>query len=171
MLLSYGTRLRVVSSTDAAVEVVLLNGRHAFLQREVAVLHKVNSPWPELRGDKLVAEARRFLGLGYLWAGTSGFAVDCSGLTWSVYQALGKTLPRDADAQFLKGVKIAARSSLRRGDLVFFRNSSGVIHHVGMYVGDGKIIHAPHTGTTVQVTSLLSQPYRSEFAGGRRFTP
>ena len=50
MLLSYGTRLRVVSSTDAAVEVVLLDGRHAFLRRGVAVLHKVNSPWPEPDG-------------------------------------------------------------------------------------------------------------------------
>lgn len=171
MLLSYGTRLRVVSATDTAVEVVLLDGRHAFLRRTVVVLHKVNSSWPELTGVKLVAEAKRFAGLQYLWAGTSGFAVDCSGLTYSVYQALGKTLPRDADAQFRKGVRIAARSSLRRGDLVFFRNSSGVIHHVGMYVGDGRMIHAPRTGTSVQVTSLQTQPYNSEFAGGRRFTP
>ena len=137
----------------------------------MVALHQVGAAWPELTGDKLVAEAKRFLGLGYLWAGTSGFAVDCSGLTYSVYQALGKTLPRDADAQFLRGVKIAARSSLRRGDLVFFRNSSGVIHHVGMYVGDGKMIHAPRTGTVVQVTSLQTQPYSGEFAGGRRFTP
>jgi gamma-D-glutamyl-L-lysine dipeptidyl-peptidase len=171
MKLSYGTRLRVVSATDAAVEVVLLSGRHAFLRRSVVALHEAGAAWPQLTGDKIVTEARRFLGLGYLWAGASGFAVDCSGLTYSVYQALGKTLPRDADAQFLRGVKIAARSSLRRGDLVFFRNSSGVIHHVGMYVGDGMMIHAPRTGTVVQVTSLQTQPYGSEFAGGRRFTP
>jgi hypothetical protein len=171
MLVSYGTRLRVVSSSDTAVEVVLLNGDHAYVRRSVIALHKVNAAWPELTGDKLVAEAKRFLGLGYLWAGTSGFAVDCSGLTYAVYQALGKALPRDADGQFGRGVKIAALASLRRGDLVFFRNSAGVIHHVGMYVGDSKMIHAPRTGSVVQVTSLQTQPYSSEFAGGRRFTP
>jgi cell wall-associated NlpC family hydrolase len=171
MLVSYGTRLRAVSWTGDAVDVALLDGSHAYLRRSVAVLHKVNTAWPELTGDRLVTEARRFLGMQYLWAGTSGFAYDCSGLTYSVYQALGRTLPRDADAQFRKGTKIAARSSLRRGDLVFFRDASGVIHHVGMYVGNGRMIHAPRTGEAVQITSLQRQPYRGEFAGGRRYTP
>ncbi|HJW76830.1 MAG TPA: C40 family peptidase, partial [Thermoleophilia bacterium] len=169
--LSYGTRLRVASFTDSAVEVVLLNGRHAYVHRSVVALHEAGSAWPELAGDRLVAEVRRFLGLQYLWAGTSGFGYDCSGLTYSVYQALGRTLPRDAGAQSHRGVRIAARSSLRRGDLVFFRDSLGAIHHVGMYAGEGKMIHAPRTGAAVQITSLQTAPYASEFAGGRRFTP
>lgn len=171
MTLSYGTHLRVASYTDTAVEVVLLDGRHAYLRRSVVALHKVGSAWPELTGDRLVAEARRFIGLQYLWAGTSGFGYDCSGFTYSVVRALGTTLPRDAGAQSRRGVRIAARSSLRRGDLVFFRDSAGVLHHVGMYVGDGRMIHAPRTGTAVQITSLQTAPYASEFAGGRRFTP
>ena len=171
MLVSYGTRLRVVSWNDQAITVALLDGGRAYLRRSVANLHKVNTAWPRLTGDGLVTEARRFLGLQYLWAGTSGFAYDCSGFTYSVFKALGTTLPRDADAQSTRGVRIAARSSLRRGDLVFFRNAAGVIHHVGMYVGSGQMIHAPRTGEPVQITSLQTQPYRSEFAGGRRYTP
>jgi cell wall-associated NlpC family hydrolase len=171
MLLSYGTRLRVASFNDSAVEVVLLDGRHAYTRRSVAALHAVTSASPKLTGDALVREAKRFLGLQYLWAGTSGFGCDCSGLTYRVFQALGKTLPRDAGAQSRRGVRIAARSSLRRGDLVFFRSSSGVIHHVGMYVGNGRMIHAPRTGAAVQITPLQTAPYASEFAGGRRFTP
>ncbi len=69
------------------------------------------------------------------------------------------------------GRRVAGRSALRPGDLVFFRNASGSIHHVGMYVGDGKMIHAPSTGSAVSVVSLSSQPYAGEFAGGRRLTP
>jgi cell wall-associated NlpC family hydrolase len=171
MTVSYGTRLSVYAATDTGVEVVLLDGRHAYLRRSAVALHRAGAAWPAPAADGLVREARRFLGLQYLWAGTSGFAYDCSGLTYSVYRALGKTLPRDADAQYRKGVKIAARSSLRRGDLVFFRDAAGLIHHVGMYVGDGRMIHAPRTGEPVQITSLLAEPYRGEFAGGRRYAP
>jgi cell wall-associated NlpC family hydrolase len=64
---------------------------------------------------------------------------------------------------------IPSRSDLRAGDLVFFRSDAGVIHHVGVYSGDGEMIHSPRTGSTVEVTSIYSEPYFSEFAGGRRY--
>ena len=117
-----------------------------------------------------MAEARRFLGLQYLWAGTAGFGVDCSGFTHLVFKALGVTIPRDADDQATIGTRVATRGALRAGDLVFFRNASG-IHHVGLFVGDGRMIHAPATGSAVTTVSLAAEPYRSEFAGGRRLTP
>jgi cell wall-associated NlpC family hydrolase len=126
--------------------------------------------WPRPSGAQLVAEARRFLGLQYLWAGTSGFGVDCSGFTCLVYQALGVTIPRDGAPQFAEGAKVA-RASLRAGDLVFFRGSSGQIHHVGMYVGSGRMIHAPATGLPVSIVSLSEEQYSREFAGGRRYVP
>jgi cell wall-associated NlpC family hydrolase len=167
--LSYGTRLPAANSTASSVEVIMLDGRHLFVRRSVVALHTPGSAWPTLTGARLVAQARVFLGLQYLWAGTSGFGCDCSGLTHSVYRALGTTIARDADAQYAKGARIALRSSLRLGDLVFFRNASGRIHHVGIYVGDGTMIHAPATGQAVKLTSIYSEPYLSEFAGGRRF--
>jgi cell wall-associated NlpC family hydrolase len=168
--LSYGTRLPVLSSTDEAVEVARPEGGSAYLRRTAVALHAPGTPWPALGGARLVAEARRFRGLQYLWAGTSGFGLDCSGFTHLVCKALGVTIPRDADDQATVGTKVATRGALRAGDLVFFRNASG-IHHVGMFVGDGKMIHAPATGHAVAIISLDTEPYRSEFAGGRRLTP
>ena len=77
---------------------------------------------------------------------------------------------RGAAPQSAEGVKVA-RTSLRAGDLVFFRGASGLIHHVGMYVGDGRMIHAPATGLPVSLVSLSAEPYSRELAGGRRYVP
>lgn len=169
--LSYGTRLPVLSTSDEAVEVARPGGGSAYLRRVVVFLHTNGTPWPALTGARLVAQARRFLGLQYLWAGTSGFGLDCSGLTHLVFRALGLTIPRDAADQAGVGRRVTSRGALRPGDLVFFRNASGTIHHVGMCVGDGRMIHAPGTGRAVTIASLGAEPYRSEFAGGRRLTP
>jgi cell wall-associated NlpC family hydrolase len=169
--LSYGTRLPAVAWSSTSVEVVGLAGQHLYLRRAAAALHVPGSDWPALTGDKLVTEAKRFLGLQYLWAGTAGFGFDCSGFTHAVYAALGTTIPRDGGPQFAQGREVVSRSSLHSGDLVFFRSASGEIHHVGMCVGGGKMIHAPRTGLPVAITSILVEPYLSEFAGGRRYTP
>jgi len=169
--ISYGTRLPVLSVTDSAVEVARPEGGAGFLPRAAVALHESGTGWPALTGARLVAEARRFRGLQYLWAGTSGTGLDCSGFTHLVCRALGVTVPRDAAAQLATGRPVRSRSSLRAGDLVFFRGASGTVHHVGMYVGGDRMIHAPATGRAVSEVSLAVEPYRSEFAGGRRLTP
>ena len=168
--LSYGTRLPALAWTSSSVQVAMLDGRSLYLKRAAVTLRSRGAPWPQPSGAQLVSEARRFLGLQYLWAGTSGFGFDCSGFTCLVYQALGVTIPRDAAPQATEGVKVA-RSALRAGDLVFFRGSSGRIHHVGMYVGGGRMIHSPATGLPVSIVSLSAEPYSREFAGGRRYVP
>ena len=168
---SSGTRLPLVATTGEAVEVLQVDGTHAYVRRAGVVLHDAGTAWPALSGARLVAQARRFLGVHYLWAGTSGFCLDCSGLTQLVYKAFGATIPRDAADQATAGRRVATRSALRAGDLVFFRDSAGAIHHVGLSIGGGKMIHAPSTGSSVRIVSLESEPYRSEFAGGRRLTP
>ncbi len=168
--LSYGTRLPAVAWSDNAVEVVAPDGRHHFIERGVVAMRVSGATWPVVTGKRIATEAKRFLGLQYLWAGTSGFGFDCSGFTYSVYRAVGITIPRDGAPQFAAGRKVASRSALRPGDLVFFR-ASGSIHHVGLYIGSGKMIHAPRTGSPVAIVSLGSEPYRSEFAGGRRYVP
>jgi len=168
---SSGTRLPLVATTGEAVEVLQVDGTHAYVRRAGVVLHDAGTAWPALSGARLVAQARRFLGVHYLWAGTSGFCLDCSGLTQLVYKAFGATIPRDAADQATAGRRVATRSALRAGDLVFFRDSAGAIHHVGLSIGGGKMIHAPSTGSSVRIVSLDSEPYRSEFAGGRRLTP
>ena len=168
---SSGTRLPVVATTGEAVEVAQVDGTHAYVRRAGVVLHDTGTAWPALSGARLVAQARRFLGVQYLWAGTSGFCLDCSGFAQLVYKAFWATIPRDAADQATAGRRVATRSALRAGDLVFFRNSAGAIHHVALFVGGGKMIHAPGTGSTVRIVSLATEPYSSEFAGGRRLTP
>ena len=167
---SYGTRLPALAWTPSYVQVAMLDGRTAYVSRAAVTLRTRGAPWPRPSGAQLAASARRFLGLQYLWAGTSGFGFDCSGFTCLVYQALGVTIPRDGAPQFAKGAKVA-RSALRAGDLVFFRGASGLIHHVGMYVGGGRMIHSPATGLPVSVALLSAEPYSLEFAGARRYVP
>jgi cell wall-associated NlpC family hydrolase len=118
-----------------------------------------------------VAAARKELGEPYRWGGESeaegGF--DCSGLMQYAYEKAGIQLPRVAADQMFNGHGTPIdRNHLRPGDLVFFRNASG-IHHVGMALGDGKFIHAPHTGDVVKISSLDDPAYAQEFAGARRF--
>jgi cell wall-associated NlpC family hydrolase len=167
--LSFDTRLPVAHVGPSAVKVVLMDGSWAFVRRRAVALHRPGTAWPVFAGTRVVNLARRFLGLEYLWAGTSAFGYDCSGFAYAVYHRLGRTLPRDADAQSRTGMAVPSRSDLRAGDLVFFRSDAGVIHHVGVYAGDGEMIHSPRTGSTVEVTSIDSEPYLSEFAGARRY--
>jgi cell wall-associated NlpC family hydrolase len=170
MQLSYATRLPAVSWTSSAVEVATPHGTRAFVARAAVALRAVGEQLGAPSGAQVVAEARRFLGLQYLWAGTSGFGFDCSGFTSTVFRVLGVTIPRDAGPQSTFGRAVTSRSSLRVGDLVFFRNSAGDVHHVGICVGGGRMIHAPATGSAVSEVSLATEPYASELAGGRRLT-
>jgi hypothetical protein len=122
----------------------------------------------EALGMRAVQFARRLLGVPYRWGGdTPGGGFDCSGFVRYVYAHFGLSLPHSSYADFGLGRQVS-RGSLRPGDLVFFDG----VGHVGMYVGGGRFIHAPHTGTSVQVTSLYEPWYRSTYDGARRlFSP
>ena len=105
-------------------------------------------------GPQAVAIAKRYLGIPYVWGGstpTGGF--DCSGLVMYVYKQLGITLDHYAAWQYLEGQRIAP-ADLEPGDLVFFEPKADGPGHVGMYVGDGKMINAPHTGDVVRIVSI-----------------
>jgi gamma-D-glutamyl-L-lysine dipeptidyl-peptidase len=165
MEVSYDTRLPVVRTTPAYAVVTLIGGRQVAIRRGDLVLHTWGTAWGVTRA-KVVTQARKFLGLQYLWAGVSGFGYDCSGFTYSVYHAYGRTLSRDADQQAVHGTAVT-RASLQPGDLVFFRGSpTGAISHVGMYVGGGSMIDAPETGKAVRIEPVSSYPY---YAGARRY--
>ncbi len=111
--------------------------------------------------SEVVAIAKRYLGAPYRWAASGPDAFDCSGFTMYVFAQVGVSLPHSSRAQIGYGERVS-RADLQPGDLVFF--GSGRIHHVGIYVGGGQYIHAPHTGAVVRIDPLD----RSDYAGACR---
>jgi len=126
------------------------------------------SELPTLRRS-LVETARSFLGVPYLWGGSTDQGFDCSGLAMAVYQLNGLRLPRSSQAQADAG-RVLPSTDLQAGDLVFFAmNGSGRISHVGVYIGDDTFIHAPSKGRKVCVESLDSKGFRGRLVGGRSY--
>ncbi len=123
---------------------------------------------PALRRS-LLETARSFLGVPYLWGGSSEQGFDCSGLAKAVYQLNGLRLPRSSQDQCDAGRPVAFRE-LQVGDLVFFAMNGGSrASHVGVYAGDGTFIHAPKRGRKVCVESLSASGFRERFLGGRSY--
>jgi cell wall-associated NlpC family hydrolase len=119
--------------------------------------------------SQLVMNAMGFLGVPYKYGGNSaetGF--DCSGFVRAVFEeSLGKVLPRRADEQAAATQPIE-RSELKPGDLVFFNTMRRAFSHVGIYVGDGKFIHSPRSGSTVRVEDMRKAYWETRFNGARR---
>jgi cell wall-associated NlpC family hydrolase len=115
---------------------------------------------PSARAAEAVAFAYRTIGLPYIWGATGPNAYDCSGLTQAAWKAAGVSLPRTTYTQINTGTRVA-ESQLRPGDLVFFYSG---ISHVGLYIGDGQMIHAPHPGAPVRIAPISEMP----FAGATR---
>ncbi|WP_330298144.1 C40 family peptidase [Streptomyces sp. NBC_00503] len=113
-------------------------------------------------GAKAVAFARAQLGKPYVWGATGPNSYDCSGLTQAAWRAAGVTLPRTTWDQAEAAPRIATKD-LRPGDLVFFY---GDISHVGIYIGGGRMIHAPRPGAYVREDSVFYQPVHSSVRPG-----
>ncbi len=92
--------------------------------------------------DRIKENAPKWIEIPYLWGGRSVFGTDCSGFTQNIFKQVGIRLPRDARDQALTGTTINFHSETRTGDIAFFDNSEGEITHVGILLGDGKIIHS-----------------------------
>ena len=174
---SYATRLPLLAKRDGAIKVATLHG-DKWVKASDASVYASESAIPKPTGKRLVESAKKFLRLPYLWAGTSGFGFDCSGFTYTVYKAHGITLPRDTvtraqleDPGLVGGKAVRSYADLRRGDLEYFayEGGAGYIHHVGMYVGDGRMIHSPNPSRGVEIISIERSGLIKEYAGAIRY--
>lgn len=120
----------------------------------------VSAKAPNARAAAAVSYAYKALGAPYVWGATGPDAFDCSGLTQAAYRAAGVGLPRTTYAQIAAGERVP-RSQLQPGDLVFFYQG---ISHVGLYVGNGQMIHAPNPSAPVRLAPISQMP----FAGATR---
>ena len=162
-----------ISSTTATPAAPLPDGVTQLLI-ERGLLPAKAAPLVQNMRDKasdLVISAFDFLGVPYRRGGNSeetGF--DCSGFTRHVFErTLGLVLPRRADEQAkADGLQKVDRDELKPGDLVFFNTLRRTFSHVGIYVGDGKFIHAPRTGQTVRVEDMREAYWMRRFTGARR---
>lgn len=126
------------------------------------------SPTISSRIKTVLQRAFALLGTPYRWGGTSperGF--DCSGLVGYVFRTIGIDLPRVSRAMAHEGTAITDRNALTEGDLVFF-GKRGKVDHVGIYIGEGKFLHAPRTGRDVTVSNLSSGYWSQKYLQARR---
>jgi cell wall-associated NlpC family hydrolase len=134
----------------------------ASVQRHLKSMRSKREAPPPL-GERMVGFAKHLIGVPYSWGGSSprtGF--DCSGFVRYVYAHFGISLPHSSFSDYWRGRQVS-RWAMKPGDLVFFDGEG----HVGIYVGHGRFIHAPHTGTVVRISTMAGW-YSGRFDGARR---
>jgi len=163
------------TASDRWYKIVLPDGSLGFVQRgDVESLPPKAEPTVEC----VLKEASQYEGAPYLWGGRSPLGIDCSGLVKNAFDACGASTPRNAGPQWTWSLlqPVVAQPQLRRGDLLFFRGASpkpdqqDMVKHVGLYVGEGRFLHATTSETPTVHVSLLSAPeWQRRYLGARRY--
>lgn len=160
-----GNVVKVIGQSGDWYQIKLSDGRNGWVSK---LYLQVDTRQAKI--DLVVSTARSLLGTPYVWGGESpsegGF--DCSGFTQYVYRRAGYTLNRVSADQAVQGVAVS-RANLRPGDLVFFSfQQNSTINHVGIYIGNGQMIHSPKTGDVVKTTDITTDYWQSRFMTARR---
>ena len=150
-------------STGVAPSAAALKGNSGNTQTPSTPSTPINS-----KGAAIVNKAKQYLGVPYVWGGTTPNGFDCSGFVYYVHKSLGYPISRMLLEMYAQGTKVA-KADLQPGDIVFFQGTytSGV-SHAGIYVGNGQFIHSPHSGSVVSYADLNSAYYTSHYYGACR---
>ena len=162
-----GTRLELIAEESHRCKVRLPSSRVGWVTKESVDVRKGDFRYPLTSRRRVVESAKRFLGVPYLWGGTTPLGFDCSGLVQLAFRLNGVDLPRDADQQFQVGCSIGV-NDLEPADLLFFSNKSSGITHVGIFVGDGQFLHSSGRARGVTVTPFIDRFFQSIFVEARR---
>ena len=118
--------------------------------------------------QNIVKTAKKQLGVKYSFGGTGKKGFDCSGFTMFVFRQNGMNLPRSSSAQYKLGRKISYRNG-KPGDLIFFNINGRGVSHVGIYLGNGKFIHAPSSGKSIKIASLKINYWKKRYVAIARY--
>ncbi len=168
--ISYQTQLPLLKEDKEWLEVQTPVGSGKIKRQDAVVIEDRNRKATKGTGDMIIAAGEQFLNLPYLWGGMSAWGYDCSGFAYATHKANGYLIPRDATDQ-ARGGKEVGLDSIQRGDLLFFayEKGKGSIHHVGICYGNGKMLHSPKTGKTVELIELKGTLYEEELCAARRY--
>ncbi len=152
------------------LEVILPCGDKAFVQKGDGDVREAPWSWPRLSVADMIALSKRFLGINYLWAGTSPLGLDCSGFAQLVYKMSGIPILRDADIQMTKsGLVEVPKGQEQAGDLIFFGRDINHISHVGLMMDGGMFINATVYKTPcVRIDDLKEERWTKIYQAARR---
>ena len=155
---------------------ILCNGRTGYVSAQYAKVEnsdQVSKPDPDdnaatnPEGNSIVAAALQYVGYPYVYGTAGPETFDCSGFTSYIYKQFGVTLNRSSKDQVNNGVAVS-KSNLQQGDLVFFSTNGVYPTHVGIYIGDGNIVHASTAKDGVKISSLNTSYYTTNYFAARR---
>lgn len=162
-----GSKIHVTGETNGWYKILLANGSLGYVSKTYM---KLETPTPQQRIDTVISVAESLIGTPYVWGGDSlqkgGF--DCSGFTQYVFKQVNYSLNRVSVDQATQGISVS-KTNLQPGDLIFFSLADdGKISHVGIYLGNGKMIHSPKTGDFVKITDITTSFWQTRLITSRR---
>jgi gamma-D-glutamyl-L-lysine dipeptidyl-peptidase len=171
LVVPFNTILPVIATNNEFTLVHTPHGEALIWSGDVEVSPGVDA-FTVRSGTEVVASASTFLDLPYFWGGMSSYGYDCSGLSYNMLKAHGYFIPRDADDQARNGeeVDLADPNQWLPGDLLFFKAEGAKnVRHVGIYHGNGHMIHSPSTGQAIEIIELEGTKFPKELCAVRRY--
>ncbi|MFX3673548.1 MAG: NlpC/P60 family protein [Paenisporosarcina sp.] len=172
MVVPYNTILPIINHNSSYTLVHTPLGDALIWSEDVEVSPGIKS-FVTRSGSDIISSASKFLELPYFWGGMSPYGYDCSGFSYNLLKAHGYFIPRDAGDQAKNGVEVDQRdtSSWKAGDLLLFKTEgTESVRHVGIYFGNGQMIHSPSTGQKIEIIELAGTKFVKELCAVRRYT-